>query len=145
MVNMLDHLITQEAIVQADRQWTLRKDIREAQGGIPEGLKQMIMRQIEQLGSRDRQILEAASVTGAEFSVAAVAAGLEITEGEVEERCEALARRGQFLRTVGVSEWPDASLSTKYRFIHALYREVFYAGIPAARRIHLHHKIGQGE
>ena len=145
MVNMLDYLVAQEAIVQIDSRWRLRKDVREAEGGIPEGPKQMIMQQIEQLGSLDRQMLEAASVAGAEFAAAAVAAGLEIAVREAEERCQSLAGRGQFLRTVGVSQWPDGTVAASYRFIHALYQEVLYSGIPIGRCIDLHHRIGQRE
>ena len=36
--------------------------------------------------------------------------------------CEALARRGQFLRATGVAEWPDGTVAGRYAFIHALYR-----------------------
>jgi predicted ATPase/DNA-binding winged helix-turn-helix (wHTH) protein len=145
IVNMVDYLIAQRVIVQTDRRWRLQRDLREAEEDIPEGLKQMIIRQTEQLGSLERQILEAASVAGAEFSVAAVAASLEITVGEVEERCQALARRGQFLRAAGVSEWPDATVAARYAFIHALYQEVLYGGIAVGRCIDLHHRIGQRE
>ena len=130
MVNMLDYLVSQETIVQIDRRWRLRKDVREAKGGMPEGPKQMIMRQIERLGPLDRQILGAASVAGAEFAAAAVAAGLEIAVGEAEERCQSLVGRGQFLLAVKVSQWPDGTVTPSYRFIHALYQEVLYAGIP---------------
>ena len=48
---------------------------------------------------------------------------------EGERRCEALARRGQFLRAVGVAEWPDGTVAGRYAFIHALYQQVLYARI----------------
>ena len=145
MVNMLDYLVSQETIVQTDRRWRLRKDVQEAKGGMPEGPKQMIMRQIERLGPLDRQILGAASVAEAEFAAAAVAAGLEIAVGEAEERCQSLVGRGQFLLAVKVSQWPDGTVTPSYRFIHALYQEVLYAGIPIGRCIDLHRRIGKRE
>ena len=145
MVNMLDYLVSQETIVQTDRRWRLRKDVQEAKEGMPEGPKQMIMRQIERLGPLDRQILGAASVAEAEFAAAAVAAGLEIAVGEAEERCQSLVGRGQFLLAVKVSQWPDGTVTPSYRFIHALYQEVLYAGIPIGRCIDLHRRIGKRE
>ena len=48
-------------------------------------------------------MLEVASVAGMEFSAAAVAAGVEAETEIVEERCEGLVRRGQFLRAPGHS------------------------------------------
>ena len=145
MINMLDYLMTKEALVQSDGGWRLRKDLVGAERSIPEGPKQMIMRQIDRLGSMDQQVLEAASVVGAEFAAAAVAAGLEITVGEVEDRCQLLARRGQFLRAAGASQWPDGTAAASYRFIHALYQEVLYDRIPMGRCIDLHHRIAQRE
>jgi DNA-binding winged helix-turn-helix (wHTH) protein/predicted ATPase len=145
MINIVDYLITQGAIVQADGQWKLQKELGEVEGGIPEGPHQMIIRQIERLGSLDRQVLEVASVAGAEFSVAAIAAGLETTVAEVEERCEALARGEQFLRASGVSEWPDGTVAAHYAFIHALYQEVVYERVTPGRRINLHRNIGERE
>ena len=145
MINMIDYLITKGALEQADGRWRLKKDLLEAQRSVPDGPTQMIMRQIDQLGSMDQQVLEAASVVGAEFAAAAVAAGLGITVGEAEERCQSLARRGQFLRAAGASQWPDGTAAASYRFIHALYQEVLYARIPMGRCIDLHHRIGQRE
>ena len=145
MVNIVDYLIAQGAIVQADGLWKLRKDIGEVESAIPEGPQQMITRQLEQLGSSDRRLLEVASVAGAEFSVAAITAGLEMTMAEVEERCGALVRSEQFLRASGVSEWPDGTAAGHYAFIHALYQEIVYERVTLGRRINLHRDIGEWE
>ena len=50
----------------------------------------------------------------------------------------ALARRGQFLRALGVAEWPDGTVAGRYGFIHALYRHVLYARVPIGHRVGLH-------
>jgi len=60
-------------------------------------------RQIERLSPAGQRMLEAASVVGAEFSAAAVAAGVGAAVEEVEEGCTELARRGQFLRPLGTA------------------------------------------
>ncbi len=111
--------------------------------GVPENLRRFIEREVEQLAEVEQQVLETTSVAGAEFSVAAVAAGLQQSTEAIEETCETLAKRGQFLRVEGLAEWPDGTAGTHYRFIHALYQEVLYARIAPGRRIRLHRRIGE--
>ena len=57
-----------------------------------------------------------------------------MTTGDVEACCTGLVRREQFLRTNGVSEWPDGTVATRYHFLHALYQEVLYERIPVGQR-----------
>jgi predicted ATPase len=71
----------------------------------------------------------------------AVAAGIDAAEGE--RRCEALARRAQFLRASGLAEWPDGTVAARYAFIHALYQQVVYAGIAVGHRVGLHLRTGE--
>ena len=104
---------------------------------MPETLRQLIERQLERLSPEEQQVLEVASVAGVEFSAAAVAAGAEVTVEEVEQRCAALARRGQFLRADGIAEWPNGTITTQYSFLHALYQEVIYARVPSGRGVKL--------
>jgi predicted ATPase/DNA-binding winged helix-turn-helix (wHTH) protein len=112
---------------------------------IPENIQQMIEKQIDRLTPEEQHVLEVASVAGVQFSAAAVAAGTETTAGEVEACCTRLARREQFLRTHGVSEWPDGTVATRYSFLHALYQEVLYERVPAGQRTRLHKRIGERE
>ena len=87
-------------------------------------------------------MLAVASVAGAEFS-AAVAGADGIDAQEAELRCEALARRGQFLRAAGVAEWPDGTVAGRYAFIHALYQQVLYARVSIGDRVGLHLRTGE--
>ena len=105
----------------------------------------MIEKQIDRLNPEEQHVLEVASVVGPQFSAAAVAAGTEITAGEVEACCTKLARRGHFLWTNGISEWPDGTVATRYSFLHALYQEVLYERIPTGQRTVLHKRIGERE
>jgi predicted ATPase len=82
-----------------------------------------------------RQVLEAASVVGEEFAVAAVAAGNQCSMEAVEEQCEALAAQHHFLDDLGMTVWPDATRGGRYRFQHALYQQVLYEQIGTARRM----------
>ena len=41
------------------------------------------------------------------------------------------------------TEWPDGTRTARYRFGHALYRDVLYEQIPKARRTRLHRRVGE--
>jgi predicted ATPase len=110
--------------------------------GVPENLQQLLSRHLEQLPPEEQTLLEAASVMGKEFAVAAVAAAVDWTVEEVEGRCAALARRGQFVRTCGTDAWPDGTVATRYRFIHDVYCETLYEQVPVGRRARWHLQIG---
>ncbi|HEY2386976.1 MAG TPA: AAA family ATPase [Candidatus Binatia bacterium] len=110
--------------------------------GVPESLRLMIDRQVEDLGEADRQLLEAASVAGTHFSAASVAAAVVRELEEVEEGCDALARDGQFLRATGLAEWPDGTVSGAYEFIHELHRGTLYARLSPAHLRLLHQRVG---
>ena len=135
--------MTRGAIVGADGHWTARPEARTAVGEVPASLRQLLERQLDQLGAEERTLLEVAAVAGLEFSAAAVAAGLEIDPADAEASCETLARREQWLAPRGSVEWPDRTFSARYGFAHALYRDVTYRRIPAARRALLHLRIGE--
>jgi predicted ATPase len=81
---------------------------------IPENLRQLIAQQVERLTAEQRQVLEGASVAGAEFVVAAVAAALKQDMDEVEAACEEIAGQGHFLEERGIAEWPDGTISGRY-------------------------------
>ena len=87
---------------------------------IPETLRQLLERQLAQLTAVEQAVLEAASVAGTAFAVAAVAAAVERSSEDVEECCAAFARRGQFLHICGSDIWADGTSATRYGFVHAL-------------------------
>lgn len=116
---------------------------RGASENVPEGLQRMIEQQITRLRKDERQVLEGASVVGAEFAVAAVAAVLRREPDVIEEVCEELAHAGLFLRETGIAEWPDGTVSGRYGFRHTLYQQVLYQRIAAARRVRMHRQIGE--
>jgi DNA-binding winged helix-turn-helix (wHTH) protein/tetratricopeptide (TPR) repeat protein len=142
MVNVVDDLVTQQVLSAEDGQWQVVGGLEESPGEAPESLRQLIDKHFDRLTTEEQQVLEAASVAGAEFSAAAVAAAVEATEGAVEECCARLARRKQFLRARGGVEWPDGTVAEHYAFLHALYQQVLYERSAAGRRIELHRRIG---
>src|SRR4030095_8827956 len=102
-------------------------------------------RRMQRLTRSARRVLDAASVVGDEFAVAAVAAALGDAPDTVEDICETLAAQGAIIAEAGLAEWPDGSLTGRYRFLHALYRRVLYDAISEARRIRTHRAIGLRE
>src|SRR5262249_39312754 len=106
-------------------------------------LQQMIEQQIERLSPAEKRLLEVASVAGAEFSAAAVAAGAGIAVEAVEEQCGELAHHEQFLRVRGTAEWPDGTVAARYEFLHALYQDVLYSRLTARQQQRLHQQIGE--
>ena len=137
LIDTIDDLIDQSQLREVDGQWRLLGPAEDLASWVPKTLWQLVDKQIELLKSDEQAILEAASVAGAEFSAAAVgAAGIEASQTEL--RCEALARRGQFLRAVGSAEWPDGTVAGRYAFIHALYRQVLYERVAIGTRVALH-------
>ena len=143
MVNVVDYVVAQELIVEVDGWGEVKVGVEAVEVGVPESLRRMVEQQIDGLSRAEQQVLEAASVAGAEFSAAAVAAGLEEEEVQVEERCEGLARRGQFLKSSGQSDWPDGTVAGRYGFIHPLYQNVLYDRVTVGRRLQLHRRIGE--
>jgi DNA-binding winged helix-turn-helix (wHTH) protein/predicted ATPase len=141
LVNVVDELAAQGHLASADGRMTLTVPVERVAAEVPRSLRQMVERQIDRLSVREQTVLAVASIAGAEFSAAiATADGVEPADGE--RCCEELARRGRFLRAAGVAEWPDGTVAGRYAFIHALYRGVLSARIPAGHRVGLHLRVG---
>lgn len=145
MVNMVNDLASGGLVVWRDGQWQIEGSIESATERIPSGLQELIGRGMADLAPAVRQVLEAASVAGDEFAVAAVAAALQQDAEHIEDVCEQLASQGSLILDAGLASWADGSVSGRYRFRHALYRRVLYEGIAAARRVRLHRAIGRRE
>src|ERR1700722_19126524 len=129
MVNVVDYLLEHGSLFDAHK--------IEA----PRSILQMIERNLERLNPDAQRVLEAASVVGAELSAAAVAAALERPLSEVEAICTRLSRLEQFINEHGISEWPDGTVASSFRFHHALYGDVLYGRMPAGYRVELHRRI----
>ena len=134
MVNIVEHLVQRRLVARRMGEWTLRPGAEAIITSLPEGLRQFLMRRIEDLQPEARRVLEAASVMGEAFAVAAVAAGAECPVADVEARCDALAAQHHFLDDTGLTAWPDATSGGSYQFQHALYQQVLYEQLGTARR-----------
>src|SRR5262249_27118090 len=126
MVNAVDYLVAEGAIAEHRNRWELVVAIEKVKVGVPDSIKQMIEKQVDHLDAKDQQLLEAASVAGTEFSTHALAAGFGEDRALVEARCDALARRRQFIQDCGIQTLPNEEVASRYGFIHALYQNVLY-------------------
>jgi len=142
MVNIVEHLVQQGVVVWRAGQWTLREGTAAQVASLPAGLAALLLRRIEELPPEARWVLEAASVVGEAFAVAAVAAGGQRPLEDVEATCEGLAAQRSILDDTGWTAWPDGTRSGAYRFQHALYRQVLYEGLGTMRCVQLHRRIG---
>jgi predicted ATPase len=148
MVNMVDYLLVDAGLRASSREvseaeWAER--LRSHRLDALRGIRQMIERNLERLKPEEQAVLEGASVAGAEFSAAAVAAALGRPQDEVEACCMRLSRREQFVSEQGAVAWPDGTVATGFRFNHALYQEVLYSRLPAGHQLQLHRLIALRE
>ncbi len=133
MINVIDYLVECGSLFNAG---TVEA---------PRTIQQMIEHNLERLTREEQSVLEAASVAGAEFSAAAIAAALEQPISEVETCCVRLARQQQFIDSSGASEWPDGTIASRFHFHHALYGDVLYERLPAGHGVQLHRRIAERE
>src|SRR5690606_25336669 len=70
LVNIVEHLVGQGVVVHREGQWTLQEGAEAKVASLPEGLRQLLVRRLEDLPAEERRVLEAASVAGEQFAVA---------------------------------------------------------------------------
>jgi predicted ATPase len=143
VVQLLDHLLKQGFLVEAEGQWCLRDEVAAVAREIPVGLRALLLKQMETLDARTQQVLEAASVSGSRFTPAEVSAMLQGPEEEAEAICDELVRQGAVLTAQGLVTWPDGTATVQYGFRHVLYREVLYERLGMAQGARWHHLLGE--
>jgi len=102
---------------------------------IPQGIREVIGRRLNQLSEDCNRLLTVASVLGREFDVAVLARITDLSEDRVLEVAdEALAARL-------IEEMPGAV--GQHRFAHALVQETLYDELNTTRRVRLHRRIAE--
>lgn len=143
LVSLVNDLIERGALVQTDTGWELNEEASVLGSTVPDSIRHLVARQSGRLSLEERSTLEAASVAGMKFSAAAVAAALATDTTIVERHCEHLAERQQFLKRLGVEEWPDGTLAAHYTFLHALYQQLWHERVTPTQLQHYHLHIGE--
>ena len=143
MGDLVRYLRDTGGIVEQNGKWTLARSLAETPRDLPESVRGMIQRKIEQVDERDRKLLLGASVQGHEFDSAVVAEAVEMDPADVEERLELLERVHVFVKRGEEHEFPDRSLTLNYQFVHVLYQNLLYASLQPTRRAALSGKVAR--
>ncbi len=139
---LYDYLIQEELLIDIHGQWHLR-DEEAAQIALPQGVRQLLSKQIDQLPEMVQEVLKMASVAGMRFATATVAAAAESESRFIDESLAWAASRSSFLQAQAVETWPDGTVSGTYQFGHALYRQILYEQLSVERRVKLHRAMGE--
>ena len=142
LARVVDSWLEQGSISAANGSWTLQASLDTLAVDVPTSVRQLIEHQVDALDNLSKELVEAASVAGADFATAAVAAASGRSDDEIEARCRELAHQGRFMRLLGETVWPDGTVSTRYGVTHDLYLEVVYSRVPPGRLARLHREIG---
>jgi hypothetical protein len=137
MADLVHYLRDRKVISQEAGKWILAPSVPDLERELPESVRSMIQRKIEQLTDTDEKLLMAASVQGYEFDSAVLANVLETEADEIEDRLEALERVHGFVQLIDEREFPDLTLSLRYRFVHVLYQNVLFASLRPTRKASL--------
>jgi DNA-binding winged helix-turn-helix (wHTH) protein/tetratricopeptide (TPR) repeat protein len=144
MTAMLDHLVQLGVLSQTSGRWSMAVPLAEVDPGVPETLRQMLELQVQHASDAEQQLLKCASVAGQHFTAWAVATMLARDSSKVEQECDALAERQQFLKWFGTRELSNGTLTPEYKFRHALYSEVLYRGLHPSQRVSYHRALAEG-
>lgn len=134
MADLIRDLQQRDIIMQEEETWKLMKSIEEIELELPDSVKAMIERKIGQLNDEDRRLMITASVQGFEFDSAVLAVVLEKDEEEIEDRLDVLEKNQRFVEIIGEDEFPDRTLTLKYRFVHVLYQNSLYESLTRTKR-----------
>jgi DNA-binding winged helix-turn-helix (wHTH) protein/tetratricopeptide (TPR) repeat protein len=143
MVTILQDMVKKGLISQVEGQWMLAAPIETVAQSVPETLDQLIEAQFQQLSAIEQRVLRSASVAGERFSAGAVSTAVELDSWEIEEVCEGLVAKLQFIKCSGIKEQANGEISAHYDFRHSLYREVLYGRLSEGARSKLHLKLAQ--
>ena len=143
MVAIVQDMVKQGLIAQRQGSWALTKPLEHLAPGVPETLQEMLEVQFGQLSTAEQDILKSASVAGERFSVWAISTTLDSESTRIEDLCEELAERQQFIKTAGIHELANGEVSAHYEFIHSLYRDVLYRRVSEVNRSKLHRSLGE--
>ncbi len=102
---------------------------------IPQGVREVIGRRLNQMDDCCNEVLTIASVVGREFETPVLAKVADFDDERIKKAMDAALAAQVITR--------DAHHEDRYRFSHALIRETLYEELSTPKRVKLHQKIGQ--
>jgi DNA-binding winged helix-turn-helix (wHTH) protein/tetratricopeptide (TPR) repeat protein len=143
LIHLLESWIERGSLRTLSGAWQLTVELGDLASSTPASIVSLIGNERERLPAFERDLLEAASVAGCEFSAASLAAALHAPLVLVENVCLDWSRRRQFFRLAGKAQWPDGTVAMRCEFSHAIYQKTIYDAIGPARQALLHQRIGE--
>jgi serine/threonine protein kinase/tetratricopeptide (TPR) repeat protein len=143
VADVAQYLRTKDVIREIGGVWTLSGSLPDLERELPESMRSMVQRKISQLSESDSQLLVAASVQGHSFDSTVVSSALGRDPAEVEERLDDLERVYTFVNRRDEYEYPNGTLTTRYRFVHVLYQNALYASLSVSRKVQISKAIGE--
>ena len=137
MADLVRYLRDQGIIAESNGEWILTREMSAIESDLPESVRSMIQRKIDQLDGEDRRLLVVASVQGYNFDSSVVSKASGVEPSEVEERLENLERIHSFVRLIDEHEFPDRTVTLRYQFVHVLYQNALYSTLKPTRRASL--------
>ena len=101
---------------------------------LPPSAREAVSRRLRRLPASSRQILAVAAVIGREFTLRALA-------GAVDRPASVLLR--DLDNAIGARVVTESGGVGRYRFVHALVREVLYESLGPSARAELHRRVGE--
>lgn len=144
--NILSGLESEGILHCSTNVWELAVKIEHLSKFVPNNLLEMIDNRIERLKLSLQELLEAASIAGepgatVSFTLAEVAAAMNVAPLDCELGITRLAKEGLFLNALGTIEYPNHSLTESYTFVHVLYQNVSYNRVSITRKARFHRRI----
>jgi class 3 adenylate cyclase/tetratricopeptide (TPR) repeat protein len=113
----------------------LAPDARPEALPLPEEVRALIRRRLEELGPVALDVLRIAAVIGREFDLRVMSSATPLAAGQVINGLDEAGRAGVIAERRGAAR--------TYRFTHDLVRETLYEDIGAAERMELHRTVGR--
>jgi len=143
VADVAQYLRAKDVIRESGGIWSMSGSLPDLERELPESMRSMVQRKISQLSEQDSQLLVAASVQGHSFDSSVVSAALGRDPAAVEERLDELERIYTFVHRRDEYEYPDRTLTTRYRFVHVLYQNALYASLSVSRKVQLSKAVGE--
>ena len=141
--NLLQYMQERGDIARTNDHWSLSRPLSELELEVPQTVRSMISKKVDSLAEEERRTLQYASVEGQEFHSPVVASLVGVDEVYLEELLARIEKTHRLIITEGEEEFPDRTLTTRYRFSHALYQNLLYDDLVNKRRVLLHRQVGE--
>ena len=118
MVDLLRFFRDRRVVVQKGGRWELLESVAEIEDEIPESVRSMVQKKIEQLTDDDRRLLTAASVQGYEFEAVVIAR--EDVPGDQRLVAYVIPKQGRSVDEAGLREHLRSRLPEWMRPAHVV-------------------------